>query len=178
VRRLLLLLLLLLTGCAAPAAPGPLTAPDPAMPLPSGAQEAVVVRHTDGDTLRLKAVHPGTPLRSSATTKVRLLEIDAPESVKPHTPVQCYALKASARLSQLAPVGAHVWVTADQDLKDRYGRTLLYLWDAHGSSINLDLVTGGYAKALYVRPNDRYLAVIDAAETRARQGRVGLWGAC
>ncbi|MEO6205861.1 MAG: hypothetical protein ABIO67_10845, partial [Mycobacteriales bacterium] len=68
-------LLLAVTGCAstAPAArvPGGLV-------VPEGAQQAVVVRHTDGDTIVLRGIGTG-PLPGGADTKVRVLEVDTPE---------------------------------------------------------------------------------------------------
>src|SRR4051812_49036522 len=54
----------------------------------------------DGDTL---AVRTGT-----SNEKVRLIGIDTPESVKPNTPVQCFALAASARMKALLPAGTPI----------------------------------------------------------------------
>jgi micrococcal nuclease len=141
--------------------------------LPAGAQEAVVVRHTDGDTLWLRGIGvgpvPGVP------TKVRVLEIDTPEVFG--TP-GCFGEQASRRTAQLMPIGAHVRVEADRELHDRYGRLLLYLWTPSGASLEEQLLAGGYARTLYVRPNDKHLDVLRAVEAQARAARVGLWGAC
>ena len=154
------------------------TAADPVLPLPAGAQEAVVDRHIDGDTLALRGVAVGPVLSSTSSITVRLLEIDTPETKQPDTSVQCYGPEASARLAALAPVGSPVYVVADRERTDQYGRDLLYLWDAQGRSINLSLVNGGFAKAVLYAPNDRYIAVLRAAEAEAKTARRGLWGAC
>lgn len=151
---------------------------DPILPLPAGAQEAVVDRHIDGDTLALQGLATGPVLTSTSSITVRLLEIDTPETKRPGTSVQCYGPEASARLAALAPVGTRVYVVADRQRTDRYGRDLLYLWDAQGRSINLSLVDGGFAKAVLYAPNDRYITVLRAAETEAKTAKRGLWGAC
>lgn len=155
----------------------PITA-DPVLPLPAGAQEAVVDRHIDGDTLALRGLVVGPVLTSTSSITVRLLEIDTPETKQPGTSVQCYGPEASARLAVLAPVGTRVYVTADRQRTDRFGRDLLYLWDAQGRSINRSLVVGGFARAVLYAPNDRYITVLRAAESEAKTAKRGLWGAC
>ncbi|MDQ3502920.1 MAG: thermonuclease family protein [Actinomycetota bacterium] len=168
---------------ASPASAGPAPADrppaaDPVLPLPAEAQEAVVDRHIDGDTLALRGLAVGPVLSSTSQITVRLLEIDTPETKQPGTPVQCYGPEASARLAALAPVGTRVYVVADRERTDQYGRDLLYLWDAQGASINLSLVDGGFAKAVLYAPNDRYITVLRAAESAAKTAGRGLWGAC
>lgn len=171
--RRLVIACLLVAACAAPAAtPG--TVPDnTALTVPAGAQEAVVVRHTDGDTLWLRGIGVG-PL-PGRSTKVRVLEIDTPEVFG--TP-GCYGTQASARTAQLVPLGAHVRVEADRDARDRYGRLLLYVWTASGASLEEVLLREGYARTLLVRPNDRHIDAFRAVEAAARKAKRGLWSAC
>src|SRR4051794_41966062 len=66
-----------LSGCSAPAADEP-----------AGAETARVVRVVDGDTIRVAL--------PSGEEPVRYIGIDTPESVKPGTPVECFAKRASA----------------------------------------------------------------------------------
>lgn len=161
----------MLSACASS---GP--APDRAgatLSVPSGAQEAVVVRHTDGDTLRLRGI--GTGPVPGAPTKVRLLEIDTPEVFGT---AGCFGKEASRRTAELIPVGAHVRVEADRERRDRYGRLLVYVWAADGVNVEESLLAGGYARVLYVRPNGKHLAAFRQVEAQARAARRGLWGAC
>src|SRR4051794_29302463 len=146
--------------------------------VPAEVADGVVVGHVDGDTIKLRPAQVTAYLEPDRVTTVRLLEIDTPESVKPDTPVECYAQRASAALSRLLPVGAHVWVKPDRDLLDPYGRTLLYLWTARGTFVNLAMVRQGFAKAVLFEPNDEYIGLMRAAERRARAEQRGLWGAC
>ncbi|MDT7573560.1 MAG: micrococcal nuclease [Actinomycetota bacterium] len=168
-RGLAAIALLLATGCAATSEP----AVEGALGVPAGAQEAVVVRHTDGDTLWLRGIGTGPVPRD--VTKVRVLEIDTPE-VLPRA--ECFGKEASGRTASLLPIGAHVRVQNDRELHDRYGRLLLYVWTADGISLEEVLLRGGYARSLLVRPNDRYIDRFRAVEDEARQARRGLWGAC
>ncbi len=170
------------TPLASPTASGLATSsaeaavPPPAAPtgVPADAQQATVARIVDGDTLELAATAPGP----ATQIDVRLLEINTPETQHPDKPVQCYGAEATAHLTQLAPVGSTVWIQRDQEIKDQYGRYLLYLWNEQGTFVNLALVRDGYAEAVLYRPNDKHWNTISAAETNAQQVTVGLWGAC
>lgn len=162
--------MLLLAACstATPAA----TAPT-ALTAPPGAQEATVVRHTDGDTFTLRGIGRG-PL-PSWPTKVRLLEVNTPEVFGQR---ECYGPQASRRTDALIPIGARVRVEADRELRDRYGRMLLYVWTPTGASLEEVLLREGYARTLLVRPNDRHIAHLRAVEAQARAAGRGLWSAC
>lgn len=146
--------------------------------VPAGAQRATVTRHTDGDTLRLIAARNGLALHGGVETTVRLLQVDAPESVHPGQPPECFGAESSARLAELLPLGATAWVVPDRELLDRHGRTLLHLWTAAGVFVNEELVLGGFATAVLFEPNDRYLAVMQDAEEAARSAGRGMWGTC
>lgn len=146
--------------------------------VPVGVQKATVVRIVDGDTLELAAVAPGPALESTQQVDVRLLEIDTPETVDPNEPVQCYGAQATQRLTELAPPGSTVWIQRDQELRDRYGRYLLYLWNDAGVFVNLALVQDGYARAVLYEPNDLHWDAISAAESDAQAAGAGLWSAC
>lgn len=111
-------------------------------------------------------------------TKVRLLEIDTPETKDPSKPVQCYGTEASAYTAKLTPVGSTVWVVRDKELLDPYGRTLLYLWKPNGLFVNREIVRLGYGHAVLFAPNDHYIDTMRAAEAEARSARRGLWSAC
>lgn len=141
--------------------------------MPAGAQQATVVRHTDGDTLTLRGIGVG-PLPAQPT-KVRLLEIDTPE-VRPEP--ECRGEDAAERTAELLPIGSRVRVEADRQRTDRFGRTLLYVWTAEGVSVEEVLLREGLATVLYVRPNKRYLEHFRGVERRAMEANVGLWKDC
>lgn len=130
-----------------------------------------VKRLVDGDTLDVAL--------PSGTERIRLLGIDTPESVKPNTPVQCFAKEASKRLAALVPVNTRVRLVRDVEERDRYGRLLAYVYrQPDGLFVNLDLVRGGYARVLTYRPNVAHAPELEQAARSARRGSSGLWGSC
>lgn len=154
-------------------AAAPVAAPEG---VPPTAQAGVVEKIVDGDTIWVRIDEPGGRLVANATHKVRLLEIDTPETVAPGQPVQCGGPEASAFAAQLMPVGAEVYLVADREDTDRYGRFLRYVWTADGRFFNLEAVRTGHARAVLYEPNDAYIELLEEAEAEARSNGRGLWG--
>jgi micrococcal nuclease len=143
---------------------------------------AVLVRPHDEDTTArvLRVVDGDTILVSVAgrEERVRYIGVDTPESVKPDTPVQCYAKQAAARNDALV-AGRDVRLVTDAEARDRYGRLLAYVYRAEdGLLVNLALVRGGYARPLTIAPNVAHADEIASAARAARRARRGLWSAC
>ncbi len=114
-----------------------------------------------------------------AGQRVRLIGIDAPESVKPGSPVECYGPEASARLHQLLPDRTSVLLEYDVERRDRYDRVLAYVWLPDPPTlVNLVLVREGFARAYDFPPNSAHRAAFATAETQASAAERGLWGRC
>ena len=125
-----------------------------------------VDRVVDGDTLVV------------GEERVRLIGVDTPESVKPGTPVECFAKKASAFTAQLVE-GKRVRLVTDVEARDRYDRLLAYVYRrSDGLFVNAELVRRGYATALTIPPNVKYAKRLAALARKAREEGRGLWGAC
>lgn len=167
----------LLTGCDASGSAAPDLDDVRRTGVPPGAEPARVVHHVDGDTLRLEPLGDSRVL-SAAETPVRLLEIDAPEMSHEDGDHECYAEEASEALATLLPEGDLVLVVRDQELRDRYDRTLLYLWTEDGIFVNEELVRLGFAGSVLFEPNDLHIDRMREAEQEARDATRGLWGAC
>ena len=172
-RSVLPLLAALLAGCATATPAQPAGPAEPGLPVPPGAQEASVVRAVDGDTVVLRGRGSG-PLPAEPT-KVRILLIDTPEVFERP---ECFGEQAAERTAELLPDGARVRVEADRDERDRFGRALLHVWNDDGVHVGGELVRGGHATVLFLEPNDRYLAELEATEDDARAAGRGLWSAC
>jgi len=131
----------------------------------SPARGAEVEAVIDGDTVRLRD-----------GSRVRLVQIDAPE----RGGSECYARAATAELRRLVPAGSSVELELDPELdaEDRYGRRLAYVL-RDGENVNIALVRRGAAGVWFFRgERGRYAeALLDAAR-EARRARRGLWGAC
>jgi micrococcal nuclease len=129
-----------------------------------------VLRVVDGDTI-LVAV-------SGRQERVRYIGVDTPETVKPHTRVQCFGKRASAANHRLVD-GREVRLVADAEARDRYGRLLAYVYRADdGLFINEALIRGGYATTLAITPNVRFAERFTALARQARDAGRGLWSAC
>jgi micrococcal nuclease len=128
-----------------------------------------VVRVVDGDTIQVR-------LDDGATERVRYIGIDTPESVKPDTPVQCFAKKASHFNAALVD-GRDVTLKTDAEERDRYGRLLAYVY-AGSEFVNRKLVARGYARTLTIPPNVAHADEFAREARRAREAGLGLWRAC
>ena len=148
-----------LAGCeAAPGAPDQ----DPAI--------GRVVRVVDGDTVHVRV--------GGRREKVRYIGVDTPESVKPGTPVQCFAKRASAFNTRLVG-GEQVRLVTDAERRDRFGRLLAYVYRVRdGLFVNAELVRRGYAQPLTIPPNVAHAAGFLRLAAAARRDGRGLWSAC
>ncbi len=132
----------------------------------ASAHEYRVVKVVDGDTIDV--------VDDGEVTRIRLLNIDAPESVDPARPVQCLGPEASARLAQLLPEGTVVSLEYDAERADRYGRTLAGVY-LDGELVNAKLVSEGLAVPLTVGENDRLRPEVDEAWRMAESNARGFF---
>ena len=110
--------------------------------------------------------------------RVRLIGIDTPESVKPGTPVECFAREASAAMKRLVE-GRRVRLVRDVEERDRYGRRLAYVYRVRdGLFVNADLIRAGYAQPLAIAPDVRFADRFADLAREARERGRGLWAAC
>jgi micrococcal nuclease len=130
-----------------------------------------VERVVDGDTFI--AVRRGERLR------VRLIGVDAPESVRPDYPVECWGPQSSRLLSRVLPAGSPVRAAYQAGgRRDRYGRELWDVWTPTGAFVQARLVRRGAAEAVAYPPQTDHADRLDALEAAARRDRRGQWGAC
>jgi micrococcal nuclease len=156
-------LALVLVGCGESGGTGP---PRDARP-PTG-DDTTVTRIVDGDTLWV-----------APKTKVRLIGIDTPETQDPRRPVQCFGEQATRRITELVPPGTPVRLVYDIERRDRYDRTLAYVYRrSDGLFVNAALVREGYAAAYTVPPNVAHVDEFVALQRKAREAGRGLWRAC
>lgn len=133
------------------------------------AVEAVVEKIVDGDTLDVKSVAGGETMR------VRLIGIDAPESVNPDDSKNTEAgREASAWLKGGLPKGTHVWLVKDVSDTDKYGRYLRYVWISDPSEADADpakdmlnalIVANGHAVAKDFPPDTAYSQLFHSLES-------------
>lgn len=133
------------------------------------AVEAVVEKIVDGDTLDVK------PAAGGETMRVRLIGIDAPESVNPDDSKNTEdGRKASAWLKGSLPKGTRVWLVKDVSDTDKYGRYLRYVWISDPSGADVDpakdmlnalIVANGHAMAKDFPPDTAYSQLFHSLES-------------
>src|SRR3954451_21213447 len=132
---------------------------------------AMVVRVVDGDTIQVR-------LAGGGLEKVRYIGVDTPESVKPDTPVQCFA-KAASGFNERLVAGRAVTLVSDVEKRDRSGRLLAYVYRRpDGLFVNEELVRRGYARPLTIPPDVRFAERFARLADDARRSARGLWAAC
>lgn len=121
-----------------------------------------VVRVVDGDTVVLAQLG-----------RTRLIGVDTPETVDPRRPVDPRGVEATAFLRHLAE-GRAVFVTFDREPRDRFGRTLAYLYLEDDTFVNGELVRLGWSTT-YADYPFRLLPLFRVLEAEARSARRGVW---
>lgn len=135
-----------------------------------------VKRVVDGDTILVGGGGNNPAGRTPRLERVRYIGVDTPESKKPNTPVECFAKEAAAFNSKLV-AGQRVRLVVDRELRDRYGRTLAYVYVAN-KLVNAELLKSGHARTLSIPPNTAKAAQFDELERVAKRTKRGLWRAC
>jgi len=131
-----------------------------------------IAHFVDGDTVAVNM--------NGITETVRFIGIDTPETHKPNTPVQCYGPAAAAYTqNRIKATGSKVRLVADSldTNRDRYNRLLRYVYLTDGANLDQELVAKGYAFAYVSFPFTKSDA-FSAAQTNAREQKLGLWGNC
>ena len=135
---------------------------------PATSAEVKVLRVVDGDTVEADV--------DGEEEDVRYIGVDTPESVKPDTPVECYALAASHFNEDLVE-GRAVRLEYDSEHRDVYGRLLAYVY-LGDEFVNAELVRRGFARTLTIPPNTRFADLFARLEREASDDERGLWGRC
>lgn len=119
-----------------------------------------VERVIDGDTIEVRT--------DGRVEKVRLLNIDAPESD------ECLNAEATELLARLLPPGTPVTLEHDVERTDRYGRLLAGVVKADGTLVNAEVARAGLAAAITVGRNARFHPEVNAALMEAVEAERGL----
>lgn len=124
-------------------------------------------------TLRVRQVIDGDTLTVSGIGTVRLIGVDAPEKQGGFREAEPFGNEATAFLKRLAE-GKLVRLEYDGDRKDRYDRTLAYVFLEDGTLVNEAIIRGGWAetyRSFTYRRKPDFLA----AEREARAAGRGIW---
>ncbi len=129
-----------------------------------GFRTGVVQQVFDGDTIELVGGE-----------KVRLVGVNTPETKKPERPAEPYAEAAARHLRKLLPVRSQVILQEAVQGRDRYGRTLAYVFTPVGRNVTQELLLQGYGFQVAIPPNLSYAPCYHAAQAQARNARLKVW---
>jgi micrococcal nuclease len=138
--------------------------------LNASSEKRLVIRVIDGDTIVV-----------SPNEKVRLIGVDTPETVHPKRAVECFG-KDAKEFTRTMVESKSIRLILDElnaarNHRDRYGRTLAYVYFDNGTMLNAELIRQGYAHA-YTRFPFRHVVEFRQLESIARSQAVGLWASC
>ncbi|MFM9431971.1 thermonuclease family protein [Arthrobacter sp. MP_2.3] len=176
---------MLLMGCN-PYSTGPMTVKDPAAFLEAAPCEStgtaavpsalasnvggpyLVESVVDGDTIRISC--------NGTSTRVRLVGVNTPETVKEDSPVECGGPEASDYL-HFRLDGGQVFLSTDpaRGERDQYDRLLAYVWNADGALVNQSIVELGHGDAPGYGKDYAYKDTFDVAADNAEAEGLGMW---
>lgn len=129
---------------------------------------AEVLRVIDGDTIEVSL--------NNKKESVRLIGIDAPETVDPRITVESFGKEASDKAKEILD-GKTISLESDptQGNRDKYGRLLRYIF-INNLNFNKFMISEGYVHEYTYQSNPyKYQLEFIAAEKQARENKIGLW---
>ena len=130
-----------------------------------------VLKVADGDTFTIK--------RDGKETKVRMIGIDAPESVAPDEygkPNTKEGKNAAEYLKKLIN-DKNVYLEFDLDTYDQYSRLLAYVYLSDETTMVQELLLSeGYVQVMTIQPNVKYQDRFLTLQRQARESGKGFWG--
>jgi micrococcal nuclease len=134
---------------------------------------------TSGEFEFVQRVVDGDALLLGTGERVRLIGVNTPETVHPKE-VEAFGKEASAFTKRIVE-GKLVRLEFDplasrgSDGKDRYSRTLAYVFLQDGTHLNAEIIRQGYGFAVTGSPPLKYQNEFRRLELEAREQRRGLW---
>jgi micrococcal nuclease len=119
------------------------------------------------EKVRAKRVIDGDTIVLEDGRKVRLVGINTPEKG------ESFAVEAT-ELTRRLVLGRELSITQDAERKDRFGRSLAYVFSDE-VFVNAELVGAGLAYFYEFEPNTRYSGLFLGLQAFARDSQLGLW---
>ncbi len=142
-----------------------------------------------GPSLYVKRVVDGDTLILSNGERVRLIGIDTPElhfsgkllrdASRSHRDIKTIRElgRKASRFTREACLRRKVRLEFDAQKRDRYGRTLAYVYLDDGTFLNAEILRQGYGQIMTIPPNVKHADLFLKMERDARHNKRGLWKA-
>ena len=117
----------------------------------------------------------GDTIKTNQHETIRFLGVDTPELHHPHRPTECYANEAK-QFTKKQVLNKRVLLTFEYPYKDKYNRTLAWVWYGYNykTLLNLEIIKQGYGFSYKKYPTSK-LKELNEAENTAKTYRKGLW---
>lgn len=132
----------------------------------SGPETTTVERVIDGDTVDVRI--------DGETERVRLLNVDTPETKHPEKELECLGPEATAFLEEQLPVGQEIELEFDEERTDQYERVLAGVYK-EGELVNAEIARAGFGVAVSYEPNVRFYDEVSSAQHEAEGKGLGLF---
>lgn len=127
-----------------------------------------VYKVVDGDTIWI--------IKDGEKVKIRLIGVDAPESVHPDTGRNSADGEIVSDWMKELLYDTKVFLEYDVSGMDQYGRVLAYVYLSDGKTmVNELLLENGYAQVMTIQPNVKYSDEFLVAQEKARKKQKGFW---
>lgn len=130
------------------------------------AEPVTVERVIDGDTIDVRL--------EGETQRVRLLNVDTPETKHPQKEIECLGPEATEFLQEQLPVSQEIDLEFDQERTDRYDRVLAGVFK-DGELINAEIARAGLGVAVSYGSNTRFYPEVQSAQQEAETNGAGLF---
>lgn len=150
----------------APATDATIERPKLYLPAPQRQRSGyrAVQRVIDGDTLEL-----------DGEERVRLIGVDTDELGEDRVQPAGAGWKATLYVFELLEPDAQVRLVFDDERKDKYGRTLAYVYLPGGEMLNELLLQQGWARTMKIAPNTKHAKRFTELEKQAKAAGLGRW---
>lgn len=122
----------------------------------------------------IKTVYDGDTVVLEDGRKIRLLGINTPEVRHRDKDADAGGEEAKQWLINKLQ-NTKIRLQTDEELTDKYKRTLGHLFTENKEHINLELVKAGLAEISIYPPNLLYTAELLAAQQQAERAKIGIW---
>jgi micrococcal nuclease len=124
------------------------------------------------DLIEVSKVFDGDTIELKDGRKIRLIGVDAPEVDSPYAKKEPFGDESKAYLVNLL-LGKKVSIRVGEDPKDRFGRTLAYVY-LGDVLVNGRIIRDGFAQG-YEKFDYEYKDLFKAYEREAKARGIGIW---
>jgi micrococcal nuclease len=127
------------------------------------------------ETVQYQRVFDGDTILLQDGRKIRLIGINSPELARKGKSSQAFAKKAKIQLKRILSAYQKINLSYDLVTKDKYNRTLAYVYLPDGTDVQVQMLRLGLATSIVIMPNEKNLNCYREWEAKARKKQYAIW---